>query len=312
MEQAFIQWLEQHIRDSSCAQNESNSVLLGIGDDGAVVSGTESKQVHVTDAIVDQVHFDLQHDSLEQIGHKAIAVNLSDIAAMGAVPQSALVTIVVPRSLSFEHVKTIVGGIAATATKHRVAVVGGDTCRHDGPLMISVTLTGHINPESKSPDGWRMDGAQVGDVILVSGPLGGSLSGRHLCFEPRIKLANAIQSRVFVHCVTDISDSLSIDLGHVIRKSKVAATLELAEVPVTDAAIEMAQKTGKSALCHALTDGEDFELLLTMSSAAYSRLCDDVSFEFDLFPIGAITVGPVGEIHDSVTGDRIDQVGYCH
>ena len=312
MEQEFIQWLEQHILDSCCAQNESGSVLLGIGDDGAIVSGTDSKQVYVTDAIVDQVHFDLQRDRLEQIGHKAIAVNLSDIAAMGAIPQSALVTLVVPRSMSLEHVKQIFLGISMTAKKYQVAVVGGDTCRHDGPLMINVALTGRIDPNSKNPDGWRMDAAVVGDVLLVSGPLGGSLSGRHLNFEPRVELANAIQNRVVVHCATDVSDSLSIDLGHLIRKSNVAATLELSQVPVTAAATEMSPKSGKSPLQHALGDGEDFELLLTMSSAAYSRLLDDASFKFDLYPVGAITTGPVGEILDSATGNTIDQVGYCH
>jgi len=312
MEHELIQWLRQHVLQTPCAQNEFKNVLLGIGDDGSVISGSQANQVQVADAIVDQVHFDLNRHELKRVGHKAIAVNLSDIAAMGAIAESALITLVLPRCMSLADAKELFEGIAATAKKYRVAIVGGDTVRHDGPLMVSVAATGRIDPKSNSPTGWRMDNARDGDVLVVSGPLGGSISGRHLSFEPRLELAKAIQSRISIHAATDISDSLSIDLGQLIRSSGVGAILDIEKVPVSAAAIEISKSSGKTPLEHALTDGEDFELLLSMSPTAYEGLLSDASFDFELFPVGQVTGNHPGEIVDAKSGDTVPQSGYEH
>ncbi len=312
MEQEFIRWLQQHVLETPCAQNDLQSVMLGIGDDGAILGGSQSHRVQVTDAIVDRVHFDLREHELSAIGHKALAINLSDIAAMGAIAESALVTLVLPRDMLFPQAQELFKGIAKTAKQYGVAIVGGDTVRHDGPLMISVSATGRIEPNSKSPEGWRLDGARDGDVLVVTGPLGGSIAGRHLSFEPRLELAKAIQDRVRIHSATDISDSLSIDLGHLIGKSGVGAELECDRIPLCDDAIERSKHSGMTALAHALSDGEDFELLFSMSLADLDALHGDPSFEFDFFQIGNVTKDHVGMIIDSKTGEFIEQSGYEH
>ncbi len=312
MEQEFIRWLQEHVLQSHCAQNQRDSVLLGIGDDGAVLRGGSGKRVHVADAIVDQVHFDLSENDLVQIGHKALAINLSDIAAMGAIAETALVTMVLPRSMSLEDAKQLFVGIAKLASRYDVAIVGGDTVRHDGPLMINVAATGWLDPEFKSSDGWRMNGACAGDVLVVTGPLGGSLSGHHIRFTPRLELAQAIQERVQIHAATDISDSLSIDLGHLLRQSNFGAVLECDRIPVSESAVQRAKVSGISSIDHALQDGEDFELLLSLSKEDLATLKDDVSFEFDLFPIGLVVEEHAGRIVDHQSGETIDQKGYQH
>ena len=304
MEQKFIRWLEDNFADVARAEDGFKNVLLGIGDDGAVLSGSTDKQVVVSDAIVDQVHFDLAVHSLSRVGHKALAVNLSDIAAMGAEAESAVVSLVLPRSFTFEQTKQLFTGIATTAGNYGVSIIGGDTCCHDGPLMVSITATGRIPAESKIPGGWRMDGAKAGDVVIVSGPLGGSIDGKHLDFEPRLQLARDIQHRVPVSAATDISDSLSIDLSHVLRKSKIGAVLDLSEIPVAKAA--------NNDVARALNDGEDFELLFFMPRESYKLLTDDSSFEHGLTAIGEVTAEFPGEIRDLESGEKIEPAGYEH
>ena len=312
MEQEFIQWLKQHVLESSCAQNSLENVRIGIGDDGAVVSGSSSRQVLVTDAIVDGVHFRSSTHKLEDVGRKALTINLSDIAAMGAIAETALITVVLPLGMTIEEAKRLFTGIAETARQYQIAVVGGDTVRHDGALVINVAATGRIEPIAKSPDGWLIDGAQAGDVLVVTGPLGGSILGKHLSFEPRLELAAAIQSRVRVHAATDISDSLSIDLGQMVRSSGVGAKLDLDSIPITNAATVRATESGKTAVHHALTDGEDFELLLSMSPQACESLKSDEGFKFELFEIGVVTDSNIGQIVDFNTADPIEQIGYQH
>ena len=303
MEQKFIRWLEDNFSDAPCAEG-FDKVLLGIGDDGAVLAGSNNKQVLVSDTIVDQVHFDLAKHSLSRVGHKALAVNLSDIAAMGAEAESAIVSLVLPRSFTFEQTKQLFTGIAGTADKYGVAIIGGDTCCHDGKLMISITATGRIPAESKVPNGWRMDGAKTGDVVIVTGPLGGSIDGKHLDFEPRLKLTKEIQDRVVVNAATDISDSLSIDLSHVLRKSNVGAVLDLSAIPIAEAADQDVSR--------ALHDGEDFELLLFMPRESHKLLSDDSSFEHMLTVIGEIKAEFSGEVRDLESGEKIEPAGYEH
>ena len=307
MEQQFIKWLEANRVITSPHQ----SVLLGVGDDGAILRGDRSNQVMVADAIVQDVHFVLGEHSLANIGRKAMSVNLSDIAAMGAVAESALVSLVLPRNLSLSDVQDLFSGIASRAEQFEVAIVGGDTTRHEGPLMISVSMSGRIPTDSQCPAGWRMDGAKQNDLLLVTGELGGSILGRHLLFQPRLDVAAAIQQRVPVNAATDISDSLTVDLAHVLRKSGVAAVLDCDQIPISDAAKQLSAKSGKSPLHHALYDGEDFELLLSIAAADHDALLADPSFELPLTVIGKVS-GTDGKIIDGETGKAIAVQGYEH
>jgi len=308
MEQEFIAWLEAN----RIVTAPHPSVVLGVGDDGAILRGDLANQVMVADAIVQGVHFDLEQHSLTEIGQKAMSVNLSDIAAMGAVAESALVSLVLPRSLSLSEVQDLYVGIAERASRYSVAIVGGDTSCHDGALMVNVAMTGRIPKDSQCPAGWRMDGAKPDDVLIVTGGLGGSISGKHLNFEPRLDVAAAIQKRVPVNAATDISDSLTVDLAHVLRKSRVGAVLECDRIPVSDAARKLSLQSGKTPLHHALYDGEDFELLLSLSSQNHEALLADPSFELPLTVIGKVSADGDGEIVDADTGKVIAVGGYEH
>ena len=188
---------------------------------------------------------------------------------MGAVAETAIVSLVLPRSMTFEEAKRLFEGIHSTAERFGVAIVGGDTSRHDGALMVSVTVSGLIPAKFKSPKGWTMSGAQADDLLVVTGPLGGSIMGRHLSFVPPLSVAEAIQTRVSVNAATDISDSLAVDLAHVIRKSNVGAELDLEQIPVSKAARTMSQSSRQTPVEHALYDGEDFELLLSISPGQF-------------------------------------------
>ena len=308
MEHSFIAWIEEQLSVESIAPQ----VVLGVGDDGAILQGGLSKQVLVADTIVEQVHFELDLDRLDRIGHKSLAINLSDIAAMGAEAESALVSLVLPRSFSLENAQELFRGILACAQRHGVAIIGGDTICHDGPLMVSVSATGRIAEQACCPDGWRIDGARVNDLLLVTGSLGGSILGHHLDFEARLDVAAAIQSRVSIHAATDISDSLSIDLSHLVRKSGVGAVLDCDQIPLSDAAVQLSKQSGESALYHALSDGEDFELLLSISRENYQQLEADHDFGFPLNVIGRCVGEGVGEIKDARTGKPIEVRGYEH
>lgn len=308
MEQTFITWIENQLASESAAPE----VVLGVGDDGAILQGRLSKQVLVADTIVENVHFELDIERLHRIGHKSLAINLSDIAAMGAEAESALVSFALPRSFTLENAQDLFAGIFATAKHFGVVVIGGDTTCHDGPLVISIAATGRISAEAQCPDGWRMDGAQVDDLLVVTGALGGSIGGHHLDFHPRLDVAVAIQHRVPINAATDISDSLSIDLSHLIRKSGVGAVLQCDQIPLSGAAHDLAIQSGKSALFHALSDGEDFELLLSISRENYQRLEADPSFDVPLTVIGRCVGERIGEIEDAKTGNTIEIRGYEH
>jgi len=312
MEQKFIGWLEQYLSESSTDVSASSNVVLGVGDDGAVLDRCDQRRVIVADSIVDKVHFDLQQHDLASVGHKALAVNLSDIAAMGAIPEAAVITLTLPRSTTFEDAKRLFAGVAETANEFGVTIVGGDTSRHEGALMVSISVTGLIDPSFHCPLGWRMDGAQPDDLLVVTGPLGGSIAGKHLDFEPALGVAKAIQMRAKLNAATDISDSLAIDLSHVLRKSNVGAKLNFDDVPVSTAAKKLSASSGKSQLEHALYDGEDFELLLSIKPSQFEILETDPDFNFPLHRIGRITVDHPGKIVESGSGKYVEVRGYEH
>lgn len=310
MEIDYINWLRQQVQQQRVAG--AANVVLGIGDDGAILlHDASSKTVWVTDTIVDRVHFDMDQHSMQRIGYKAMAVNLSDIAAMGAVAESALVTFLFPRKISEQDARSLFLGITDAAMKFGVAIVGGDTNRHDGPLTVGVAMTGRLSSTVLCPDGWRMNGAKPGDAILVTGELGGSILSKHLDFTPRLEIARWLQSRIPIHSATDITDSLTIDLGHVIGQSRVGAALDCDAIPISQDAITLSQRSGKPPLQHALHDGEDFELLLTLDPSVAAELIANQESETKLTLIGTITASNAGTIVDG-SGALISQAGYEH
>ena len=279
MEHDFHKWL----RDHSSLNKPNEGVLVGIGDDGAILPGSRADTVITTDTIAEGTHFDPSVHSLELIGRKALAVNLSDIAAMGASPTHAVLTLLLPHHFSLAEAQQLCSGMFELAAEHGVTIVGGDTNRWSGKLVVGATLMGQ-RPTSLS--GWLINAAETSDRVIVSGSFGGSLQGRHLSFEPRIKLANYLAGRYEIHAATDASDSLSLDLQLLARASKVGVDLIAEKIPISDALKTAAAQTQ---LDGALYDGEDFELILTMPADVFEQIKADPGVPCQLTDIGKIT-----------------------
>lgn len=242
---------------------------IGIGDDMAMLPVGE--RLITSDMLMDGVDFDSRVHSSQQIGRKALAVSLSDCAAMAVRPRWVMVSVALPNAWSMEQAQRLYEGMDPLLEKYDCKIIGGDTNSWNQQLVIDVSVIAEpwegIRPV-------RRDGMKPGDSIFVSGFLGGSLSGRHLEFEPRIAEARAMASMLGdnLHAMIDLSDGLSIDAARMAASSGCGIEFDeagLARV-ISDAAEEAFALDGKSPLDHALNDGEDFELLMAcaLSSSA--------------------------------------------
>jgi thiamine-monophosphate kinase len=234
-------------------------VLLGIGDDAAVIRiGRRKDLLFTTDMLIENRHFRLQDATAYEIGRKALAVNLSDIAAMGGVPTEAVAALGLPKRLSAGFVDQLYSGIRDLAKHFHVNLAGGDTNISEC-LVISVALIGEV----EKGKALRRSGARVGDCVMVSGALGGSYdSGKHLNFMPRVREARYLTKNFHVHAMMDISDGLASDAKRLAEESGVGILIEENRLPVS--------RTAKTVV-RALTDGEDFELLFTLSEKEARR-----------------------------------------
>lgn len=276
---ALIDW----IRRKAAAHPR---VAVGIGDDAAVVRFPDRSNCLVTvDMLMEGTDFLLDSATPRQIGRKSLGVNLSDIAAMGGTPLAAFVAVALPRREGETLAKELFIGIDELAREFDVALAGGDTNTWDGPLVISITVLGEAGPGGAV----LRSGAKVGDWIFCTGSLGGSISGKHLDFTPRVREAIALRDAVPLHSMIDISDGLAADLFHILEESRVGAILEEAAIPVSPAASEL--QDGRSALEHALGDGEDFELIFTVSPENGQRLLTDNPCAVSLTKLGEIVSG---------------------
>jgi thiamine-monophosphate kinase len=243
------------------------NVLRGIGDDAAVLRSTRGRtQLLSIDTIVEDVDFRKRDATPQQIGWKALAVNLSDIAAMGGIPTAAVVSLTMPRNTPLRFVKGFFDGIKRLSDRFGVALVGGDLSR-GSKISSSVAILGEV-PRNQAT---LRSGARVGDVICVTGRFGGSILGRHLTFAPRIAEGRFLATSG-VTSMIDVSDGLMQDLGHLVSSSKLAFQMDATKIPVTSAAKRLARGNRARALEHALYDGEDFELLFTISSKRFARV----------------------------------------
>ena len=281
----LIDW----IRDRVC---DRPPVSLGIGDDAAILQPTAGRESLVAiDMLMEGVHFTFPAATPQLAGRKALAVNLSDIAAMAGNPTAAFISVALPNARGIEFARHLHAGIIELANEYDVVIAGGDTNSWNGPLVISVTVVGEplgIRPICRN-------GAMPGDWVFVTGAVGRSLqSGRHLSFVPRLAEVKKLTTMVKLHAMIDISDGLAADLQHVLNRSGVGAVLDAERIPLTDAA--RGANDGKSPLMHGLGDGEDFELLFAVSPEDGQRL---ISKWYDATPITHI-----GEITD-VSGCRL-------
>ncbi|MEE8452268.1 MAG: thiamine-phosphate kinase, partial [Thermoguttaceae bacterium] len=264
---------------------------LGLGDDAAVLRMAHIDECVVTvDLLTDQVDFKLAEVDPRRVGRKALAANLSDLAAMASRPLAAVVALALPRHGGLDLAIALYEGLLPLAEKYNLAIAGGDTNSWDGPLAIAITLLGQVTPEGPL----RRNGAQPGDRIVVTGSFGGSILGRHLDFEPRVEEALLLNRRYRLHAGIDVSDGLSIDLAHLAEESGCGVILQTDAVPVAEDARRLAEAHADEAtpLDHALSDGEDFELILAVDPNDARRMAADRPLATRLTDIGQFTAEP--------------------
>jgi thiamine-monophosphate kinase len=300
-EDEIIRWFAEQSRISA------RDFPIGIGDDMAEVRLSEEASVLITtDMLLDGVHFNLQKASLEEVGYKAMAVSLSDCAAMASRPIAAVVSVGLPRGFGGEELKRLHSGIVSAGEKYGCVLIGGDITKWRNEEGIAVSVAMLSRAESGRPV--KRSGAKAGDVICVTGELGASNLGRHLKFEPRVFEAIKIAEMVKVNSMIDISDGLSSDLSRICRQSEVGAVIEAERLPISDPARESADP-----LNAALNYGEDFELLFTLGESQSRRLLKEWSGAVAVTAIGAITGS--GRVQIKMPGGRIRDLeakGYDH
>jgi len=264
----------------------SKKVLLGIGDDAAVTKSAKGKLVSTIDTLVENVHFDLTYMTPHELGHKALAVNLSDLAAMGSTPLYVLVSLGLRQELSDPFVIEFYEGMKKLARKYKVDVIGGNLVQSPTALLVDVVALG------EAPGGYvTRTGAKNGDWIAVTGTLGASAAGlnglkrlgrgemhnyeslvqAHLRPEPRVKEGLALRAMGGVTSMIDVSDGLAREIHHLAEGSKTGALIEEAALPVSADAQGLASFMGSNARAWALYGGEDYELLFTVRPNALEK-----------------------------------------
>jgi thiamine-monophosphate kinase len=297
---------------SRLLSGETPGVVVGLGDDAAVLAPTSGQQLLTTDLLVEDVHFDLASISAHDLGAKAVTVNVSDIAAMGGSPRTALAAIALTPEVDAAWVMELYGGMRDACAEYAVALVGGDTNRGD-LVVVSVTVTGEVAPGRAV----TRSGARPGDEIVVTGSLGAAAGGLAVSRTPAAKTAEVLsrpwgrelvdaferpvarvgEGQLLARCgataMMDLSDGLAKDLGRLCRASSVAARLERASIPVAAALREGASTLAVDAEALALGGGEDYELLATLDpdDAAVARRELGERFDVALTTIGTIVEG---------------------
>jgi len=273
----------------------------GIGDDAAVFDSGNNETVLTTDLLLEGIHFDLTYVPLKHLGYKAVVVNLSDVAAMNAVPQQITVSLGISAKMSLPAVEELYSGIKLACETYDVDLVGGDTSSSLTGLVISITATGIASPGTIT----YRSGAKVNDIICVSGDLGASYMGltllqrekklfeedpttqpkldgyqyiieRQLKPEARIDILNRLRElEIKPNSMIDISDGLSSDLLHICHESGTGCRIYAEKIPVHKETEKLAEEMNIGSLVAALNGGEDYELLFTVPVAQFEKLKDE-------------------------------------
>ena len=323
-------------------------LLVGIGDDAAVVEPERNRvEVLSIDALVEGVHFDRAFVPPDAIGHRALAVNLSDLAAMGAAPRLALLSLVLPPALPLGDFDAIAAGFAALAARHRLHVAGGNLTRSPGPLMIDVMVLGTV----KRRQALTRSGARPGDELYVSGTIGAAAAGlrmlqerlalsttedtgnaasassaspvvescveRYLRPEPRVRLGVMLSRNRAASACVDLSDGLADAAHRLAEASGVGLTIDAEALPIGAGARAFFDARGRDAVTEAMTGGDDYELLLAVRPRAHRRLSAAARHGgATLTRVGRCTDDPAVTLQRSAGGAVIDTVplpqGYSH
>lgn len=308
----------------------ANDVVVGIGDDTAVVKTTsEDEMLLTTDTMVEGVHFRSDTMSMADVGYKCVAASISDIAAMGGVPRHVLVSLACPKQTDAEALDALYEGIGEVCAQYGCAVVGGDMVSTTGPMVITSTVTGSL------PKGSAMlrSGAKPGDLVFVTGCVGDSAAGlavlngdTRLPAEEAVSVIQAHQRpraqitvgqilrRVGASSCNDISDGLASELNEIAVASGVRLRIDAHRIPISPALRSLARDLNTDALDYAWHGGEDYQLVGTASSFAYARAiaqCEALGVR--LVQIGRVEPGDgvVATLPDG-TLSLVEAKGYNH
>jgi thiamine-monophosphate kinase len=302
-------------------------VVRAIGDDAAAfASSADQVTLLTTDLLVERVHFLRHAISGLDLGHKALAVNLSDIAAMGGDPREAFVSIAIPADCGLAYLDAIYGGLTELAAEFEVNILGGDTTASKGDLIINVAVTGRVHEAELL----RRDGARPGDLLVTTGPLGESRAGLHLILnqipadtpgfrrlldvhrrpQPHLREGRFLATSGAVHAAMDVSDGLGNDLAHILKQSAVGARIFADRLPISRDLKAFCHSFDFDPVQFAVAGGEDYVLLGAVDPrqakavmAAYQE-----TFGASLFPIGEITTSGVGAVELVAADGRVMEI----
>lgn len=311
-------------QSSNSSHNKHHSLLRGIGDDGAVIKQQAGRDTIITtDLLVEDVDFRRDSTPPLFLGHKALAVSLSDLAAMGARPRWSLLALGIPQDLwESDFVDQFYEGFFNLAKRYDVRLVGGDVSRTPEKVVIDSIALGECASERTV----YRNGAQIGDLLYVTGSLGAAAAGlrliergarignehadepewklvqelllRQLCPEPRVGWGVVLGEERLASALIDISDGLSSDLNHLCTESKVGALVRASDLPVDQPVADLCGRRALDPLMLALHGGEDFELLFTVRPNNVSKLPRKVD---------GVSITCIGEITDAADGVRISE-----
>jgi thiamine-monophosphate kinase len=310
-------------------------LLVGIGDDAAVVEPPRNRvEVLSVDAIVEGIHFDRAFVPPEAIGHRALAVNLSDLAAMGAAPRLALLSMALPAALSIADFDAIAAGFAALAARHSLHLVGGNLTRSPGPLIIDVTVVGTVKRRQSLTRG----GARPGDDLYVSGTIGAAAAGlallrdgrlktddlgpttddlrlttAYLFPSPRVRVGLLMSRNRAAGACMDLSDGLADAAHQMADASGVGMAIDAALLPIDPAARAFFEARGRDAVHDALTGGDDYELLLAVRPRAQRRFAAAARHgDVALTRVGRCTEARAVTLQSGANEPRPLPQGYSH
>lgn len=288
------------------------NIVVGIGDDAAVVK-TKGLQVLTTDCLVEGDHFRTEWFTPKQIGMKAIEINVSDIAAMGAIPKYVLVSLALPKDLDVNFVEELYKGMWKVCDKYNIEIIGGNMT-HCEKIVISITLAGELEQKNLCV----RKAAKPGNFILVSGHLGNGKAGLRLFqknlegfenvkkgyLEPKANLDKALKIAPYVNSMIDISDGLAPEIRHICDESKCGAIIYKDKIPIYDQVRDIAKKLEEDEYNYALYGGEDFELVFTVSKDNLDKV--------NGFLVGEITKNRDIILYDKGKENIITEKGYDH
>ncbi len=316
----------------SQASAEGKQVIQGIGDDCAVLAaGGQDCWLVSTDMLCQDVHFRLSDTTPAQLGHKALAVNLSDIAAMGGEPVATFLALGLPATVPTDFVQGFRDGLLACGREHHCELLGGDTVASPTGLVFSLTVIGRMPREQVI----TRAGARPDDIVCLGGLVGDSAAGlslllgqgaaisasereklvhAHLQPEPQLALGRWLAQKAGVSAMIDVSDGVVQDLGHICAESGCGAELVADALPLSVAARNLAQSTGGDARHWGLSGGEDYVLLFCVPAERQQEITQSclAELKIEIFPVGTITAGAGVRVGIDGTWQRPSSGGWDH